>query len=100
MHHIGHKILQETFVLIRNGFSYSSQDESSVTYVREIADALHNIPHSIQKQHDTFLEFEFKLLEATLMQMDFGKVAIQNIPYFRMYAARVQQLLQKRYKEV
>ena len=100
LHHIGYEILQETFVLIRNVFSYSSQDESSVTYVREIADALHNIPHSIQKQHDTFLEFEFKLLEETLMQMDFGKVAAQNIPYFRMYAARVQQLLQKRYKEV
>ncbi|MBR9741431.1 MULTISPECIES: hypothetical protein [Bacillus cereus group] len=100
LHHIGYEILQETFVLIRNVFSYSSQDESSVTYVREIADALHNIPHSIQKQHDKFLEFEFKLLEETLMQMDFGKVAAQNIPYFRMYAARVQQLLQKRYKGV
>ena len=32
--------------------------------------------------------------------MDFGKVAAQNIPYFKMYAVRVQQLLQKRYKEV
>ncbi|MEB8748146.1 hypothetical protein P4G85_07195 [Bacillus cereus] len=100
LHHIGYEILQETFVLIRNVFSYLKEDEYSVTYVREIEDALHNIPHSIQKQHDTFLECEFRLLEETLMQMDFGKVATQNIPYFRMYAARVQQLLQKRYKEV
>ncbi|HDR7311449.1 MULTISPECIES: hypothetical protein [Bacillus cereus group] len=49
---------------------------------------------------DTFLKLEYTLLEETLMQMDFGKIAAQNIPYFRMYAARVQQLLQKRYKEV
>lgn len=80
LHHIGYEVLQETFVLIRNVFSYSEEDEYSMTYVRGIVDALHNIPHSIQKQHDKFLEFEFKLLEETLMQMDFGKVAAQNIP--------------------
>ncbi|MDM5431202.1 hypothetical protein [Bacillus mycoides] len=87
-------------MLIRNVLSYSKEDEYSVTYVRDIVDALHNIPHSIQKQHDKFLEFEFKLLEETLMQMDFGKVATQNIPYFKMYAVRIQQLLQKHYKGV
>ncbi|TFZ09408.1 hypothetical protein [Bacillus cereus] len=81
LHHIGYEILQETFVLIPNVLSYSKEDEYSVTYVREIADALHNIPHSIQKQHNKFLEFELQLLEETLMQMDFGKVATPNIPH-------------------
>ncbi|HHQ2481164.1 TPA: hypothetical protein ACSPJ7_005584 [Bacillus cereus] len=85
LHHIGYEVLQETFVLIRNVFSFSKEDEYSVTYVRDIVDALHNIPHSIQKQHDKFLEFEFKLLEETLIQMEFGLLFVQwNTSMFRI----------------
>ena len=46
-------------------------------YVRDIVDAIHNIPHSM-KQSDKFLEFELKLLQETLY-MDFGKVAVEML---------------------
>jgi hypothetical protein len=47
LHDIGHEILQETFLLIRNVCSHPREDFYSMKYVRDIVDAIHNIPHSI-----------------------------------------------------
>ena len=100
LYDIGHEILQETFLLIRNVCSHPGEDFYSMKYVRDIVDAIHNIPHSIQKQSDKFLEFELKLLQETLLYMDFGKVAVQNAPYFRTFSTHVYHVLQKRHERI
>lgn len=100
LHDIGHEILQEAFLLIRNVFLQPGEDFYSMKYVRDIVDAIHNIPHSIQKQNDKFLDFELKLLQETLMNMDFGKVVAQNVPYFRAFTTHVHHVLQKRHERI
>ncbi|MED1304094.1 hypothetical protein BK704_35215 [[Bacillus thuringiensis] serovar konkukian] len=106
---IGYEVLHETLVFIRNTSVFpkdrynqmdffQKKDSYGAKCIQEITDAIHNVPHSIQKQDEEFLVFELRILQDLVTNIDLEKIAAQNTSSFRRYCREIQNLLQLKHE--